>query len=172
MSVSPVQSSRDERHVHFADDQVSGSHRPPEAFRSEVSTCTGSSCGVDANPRIYTIRPSVPFDNWFQAHHLQRGPIVDTELCGSRCSAFVDLGKGLLFTLIEAVKYIAVAIFDKEKADTSRLELSDQWHGVCLSAAAIISPNQAREDFLAYWQNPENRANRLNTYFQTKSLNK
>lgn len=147
------------RHVHFAPEQVSGSHRPPAAFR-----CTKTPHGI-LQGRIFTLRPSVPFDGWFRNHWLDHRLQTSLELWQARGSAIIALGKGLVFSLVEMIKYVFALIFQKPEIDSCSRELHAQWHGVGLSFSAIISPSVAKEKFLAYWENPANCAAIPNTFY-------
>lgn len=49
-------------------------------------------------------------------------------------------------------------------------EFNAQWHGVYLSATAIISPNMAKEKFLSHWENLANVAERSETFYLLRNF--
>lgn len=95
---------------------------------------------------IHLLDKNVPFQCWVADNAF--APLSNsTQLCQARGSAVIALGKGCVFALIDAVKCIFHAIFNKEQCATQYKGLKRQCSGVCLSAVAIWSPTLALEKF-------------------------
>lgn len=153
-----------ERHVHWAPDVASASHRPPEAFRKKKPIAVRDpifsypcvkSAKSPAAARIFTIRPGVPFDSWFNENGRHRPITATSDLWKARGGAVVALTKGMAFVLVDLVKYLYAAIIGNSTEEQFK-DLNAQWHGVQLSAVAIYSPNLAKEHFLKHWADPAN----------------
>lgn len=141
------------RHVHFPVNLNSGSHRSPEEFR--IPRRVDDNNNNNQDQRIFfVVRSNVPFDSWFNRLPVVSRPLEGFELWQARFNALYPLGLGIAYSLIEAVNYIFAYIFTPAQSSSHYEALKAQWHGISLSAWAVISPNGAREQFLDYWRNP------------------
>jgi len=106
----------------------------------------------------FAIRDEVPFDNeWFcnyvrPERHQKMGALQ------ARVYALVTLAKGLVQTVIETTSYLFFRVFDRHKCDECWRDVKAQWNGLTLSALAVISPESAKNRFLDYWADPQNKA--------------
>lgn len=138
------------RHVHFPLDLRSGSHRSPEEFRIPRQVDDNNN---NHDQRIFfVVRSNIPFDSWFNRELSH--PLEGSELWLARFNALYPLGLGIAYSLIEAINYIFSYIFTPAQSASHYEALKAQWHGISLSAWAVISPNGAREQFLDYWNTP------------------
>ncbi|MBS3904111.1 MAG: hypothetical protein KGZ39_02150 [Simkania sp.] len=165
MPRSPINCPCEVRRVHFAKDQLSGSHRPPALFRTQRLPSIAEN---NVQGRIFTIRAGIPFDRWFSDYGLHHPLKNSVELWQARGGAVLSLGKGLVFSLVEGIKCVVARIFNQVKTEPCYRELRAQWHGVCLSAIAMISPNKAKEAFLAHWESSAHQAVTPSTFYLTR----
>jgi len=101
--------------------------------------------------RIFAIREDVPFDLWFQNHLHNRQNSIEgrTLVIGTHLA-------GISMTTIGAVRYSYARLLSKPNCDQRWRELKEQWHGISLSARAMLSPETAIDRFLDFWKKPQN----------------
>ncbi|NGX59327.1 MAG: hypothetical protein KR126chlam3_00477 [Chlamydiae bacterium] len=117
------------RHARFAPDQVSGSHRPPAAFRKSR----------EPEQSIAFLLPVItPFDHWAIGQLERNQPkkdITQLDRFGIRLTASWTAIKSLAYVIIKFVQFIFCFC--------SKQDLSDQWQGLKSSLHAIYSPSEA-----------------------------
>jgi hypothetical protein len=151
-------------HVHWAADVRSGSHRPPEEFRTDRSLLTRLTTSISSTfttvmgslvsssestpipsplkkgrriplPPVL-MRKEVPFERWFAHYRVYTNPS-----CKSRLWAVVSATEGLF----RMVWQVACVVFHTLTCNTRASALSKdivaaQWQGVKLSVQAIFCP--------------------------------
>jgi hypothetical protein len=124
-------------HAHFPANQTSGSHRPPNDFRKPHTNAVTlqDPAGI-----------LIPFDHWVLSHAKTTPLTKSLELLEARATALVALGKGLVYSAIEAIKYVFTRIFSPTNANPIYYTLCNQWDGVKRSLHAIYDPNGAFEN--------------------------
>ncbi len=114
-----------ERHVHFAPEQVSGSHRPPAAFHKNARL-----------PKDFLFPKITPFDHWAIGQFSQLKKDIDhLDSLSIRLTASWTAVKSLANVVITFVKFIFCFC--------SKQDLCDQWQGLKSSLYAIYSPEKA-----------------------------
>ena len=138
MSLKPILEHHGEphirgaKHVHFAPDQDSGSHRPPAMFHSH---------------RPFVMRQEVPFELWY-FHAADKSSELSSPIQG-RLWAVIYLGESVLRTAAELIAYaiatVAGEAFPKigEHKEHHLEVLKAQAQALSLNLLAIISPEAA-----------------------------
>jgi len=140
------------KHAHFAPDQVSGSHRPPDLFHSKNTPLDYLKSIPDLLLALgkkigYPLRQEVPFERWY-FHATDKSSELSNPIHG-RIWAVIYLGESLLRTAAELVTYaiatIAGQAFPKmAEHKKNHLEvLKAQVQALFLNILAIASPEAA-----------------------------
>ena len=124
------------KHVHFAPDQLSGSHNPPDAFRiKSKESFAFSTTDVDF--------PSL--DKWEKIPHRVRTtpPPLKTqpEIWKARGTALIDTVKGIASTLLATIKFLFAKVFNKADVLIKEKIMKQQWETLKLNALAIWDPS-------------------------------
>jgi hypothetical protein len=130
-------SSTPKRHVHFAPDLLSGSHRKPHEFRKIHREEEPIICENKADD----------FSRWFYDFHYEHPDKENAEICKARFSAIAALGESLAMAVIKAVQYVFAKVFYPESADSHWELLNMHWRSAQFSWLAIQSPAAAAEKY-------------------------
>lgn len=149
------------RHVHFADDQATTSHRPPEDFRRNLTSnlrlratqagnivsgiaSVARNVAVNARAIAYGLRKEIPFERWFYHYGLNIN-ISDAEISEkikARAWALFAFGESLLQSAASLAQFCFAKIFNHpEEQHLNKLKALGISIG--FSAAAVVSPENA-----------------------------
>ena len=140
------------RHVHFASDQTSGSHRPPAMFHSGSPLLDRFKAIPDmlralGKQLAYPMRQEIPFERWY-FHATNKSSELSNPIHG-RLWAVIYLGESILRTAVELLAYAIATVAGEAfpnmaKHKEEHLEvLKAQAQALSLNLLAIISPEAA-----------------------------
>ncbi len=118
-----------DRHVRFAPELASGSHRLPAEFRKK---------GQPEESSYFVLPKITPFDHWAIGQLERNQPkkdITQLDRFGVRLTASWTAIKSLAYVIIKFVQYLFCFC--------SKQDLSDQWQGLKSNLHAIYSPSEA-----------------------------